>query len=365
MLSHEVLMKALSSVNDPELGRDLVSLEMVKDVRADGDGRVSLTLELTTPACPMKARMQDDIRAALSAVPGVQRVDIHVTSRVRSAAAAEAEDAADTPLPMVKNIIAVGAGKGGVGKSTVAVFTALSLSRQGARVGLLDADFYGPSIPRMLGVAGRRPDLVDGRLQPVQACGLAMMSIGLLIDPDKALAWRGPLIHKALEQLLTDTDWGELDYLVIDLPPGTGDVHLSLAQLAPVTGAVIVSTPQEVALQDAMKAAALYRSTDIAILGFIENMSSFTCPHCGKATDLFGHGTVETAAASIQAPYLGDLPLNLSIRAAGDDGRPDRVLDTDATAAEAVARVAANLAGRISVRLATEPAPRILGTRKG
>ncbi|MBN2581936.1 MAG: Mrp/NBP35 family ATP-binding protein [Planctomycetes bacterium] len=364
MPSKEELLKALSVVNDPELGQDLVSLGMIKDLQAEGD-RVSLTLELTTPACPMKRKMQDDIRAALATVPGVERVDIRVTSRVRSAtgeAAGAGEE--ETPLPQVKNIIAVGAGKGGVGKSTVAVYAALSLARQGARVGLLDADLYGPSIPRMLGVADCQPDVIDGRLQPVAACGLAMMSIGLLIDPDKALAWRGPLIHKALQQLLTDTDWGELDYLVVDLPPGTGDVHLSLVQLVPLTGAVIVSTPQQVALQDAVKAAALYRSTEIEILGLVENMSSFTCPHCGKATELFGRGTVEKAAAEIGAPYLGDLPLNLSIRASGDDGRPDRVLDTDAAAAEAIARLAANLAGQISVRLATKPAPQILGTRK-
>ena len=223
---------------------------------------------------------------------------------------------------------------------------------------------YGPSIPRMMGVADRKPDLVEGKLQTIEAHGVPLMSIGLLIDPQQALAWRGPLIHRALEQLFSDVAWGELDYLVIDLPPGTGDVHLSLAQLVPVTGAVIVSTPQQVALQDAIKAAALYRQTGIEILGLLENMSSFTCPHCGKQSELFGHGTVEKVAVEMGAPYLGDLPLNLSIRRSGDEGNPAEVLETDAAAAEAVGKVAEQLAAQISVRLATKPPPQILAVRK-
>lgn len=362
MPSKKEILKALSTVNDPELNRDLVSLEMIKDLQVDGD-RVGLTLELTTPACPMRQQIQDDIRGALAALDGVSQVDIRVTSRVRGTPTGS--DADQNPLPQVRNVIAVGAGKGGVGKSTVAVFVALSLRQKGARVGLLDADMYGPSIPRMMGVADRKPDLVEGKLQTIEAHGVPLMSIGLLVDPQQALAWRGPLIHRALEQLLSDVAWGELDYLVIDLPPGTGDVHLSLAQLVPVTGAVIVSTPQQVALQDAIKAAALYRRTGIEILGLLENMSSFTCPHCGKQSELFGHGTVEKAAVEMGAPYLGDLPLNLSICRSGDEGNPAEVLETDAAAAEAVGKVAEQLAAQISVRLATKPPPQILAVRKG
>ena len=278
----------------------------------------------------------------------------------------------DALAPGVGNIIAVGAGKGGVGKSTVAVYTALALARGGARVGLLDADMYGPSIPRMMGVADARPELVDGKLQPVVSHGVALMSIGFLVDPEQAVAWRGPMVHKALEQLMGDVAWGKLDTLVVDLPPGTGDVHLSLAQLVPVTGAVVVSTPQQVALQDAVKAVALYVSTGIEILGLVENMSHFVCPHCGKSTELFGRGTVERAATEMGVPYLGDLPLNLSIRAAGDEGNPASVLDgadnggdaSVGTAARAIRAVAENLGRQISLRLATKPAPKVLGVRK-
>ena len=270
----------------------------------------------------------------------------------------------ETPLPQVAQIIAVGAGKGGVGKSTVAVYLALALARRGRRVGLLDADIYGPSIPRMLGVLDRRPDLIAGKIQPVVAQGLELMSIGFLVDPQRAVAWRGPLIHKALSQLISDVAWGTLDTLIVDLPPGTGDVHLSLAQLVPVTGAVVVSTPQEVALQDAIKAVTLYQQTGIEILGLVENMSSFTCPGCGKVTELFGRGTVQRAAERMGLPYLGDLPINISIRVSGDEGTPSTVLDTDAAARAAVDALTDRLVQRIAARLATRPPPQILGTRK-
>ena len=270
----------------------------------------------------------------------------------------------DALVPGARNIIAVGAGKGGVGKSTLAVYMALALARGGARVGLLDADMYGPSIPRMMGTGDLKPGMAGERLQPVEAHGLRLMSIGFLVDPEQAVAWRGPLVHRALEQLLGDVDWGDLDYLVVDLPPGTGDVHMSLAQLVPVTGAVVVSTPQQVALQDAVKAVTLYVRTGIEILGLVENMSSFICPHCGKATELFGRGTVEQAAARLGAAYLGDVPLNLSIRASGDDGDPSAVLDAGGPAAEAINTVAAKLAARIAERLATRPPPQVLAVRK-
>jgi ATP-binding protein involved in chromosome partitioning len=270
----------------------------------------------------------------------------------------------DTLLPQVGRIIAVGAGKGGVGKSTVAVYLALALSRRGQRVGLLDADIYGPSIPRMLGVHTAKPDMVDGKIQPVVAQGLELMSIGFLVDPAQAIAWRGPLIHKVLTQLMGDVAWGTLDTLIIDLPPGTGDVHLSLAQLVPVTGAVVVSTPQEVALQDAVKALTLYQQTGIEILGLVENMSSFTCTKCGEVHELFGRGTVERAARERNLPYLGDLPLNLSIRVSGDAGTPSDVLDTDPAARAAVDALANRLLDRVATRLATCPPPQILATRK-
>jgi ATP-binding protein involved in chromosome partitioning len=270
-------------------------------------------------------------------------------------------------LPQVKHVIAVGAGKGGVGKSTVAVYTALALQRRGLRVGLLDADIYGPSIPRMLGVEGARLE-GDGpgdnpKIRPVVAQGLELMSIGFMVDPNQAVAWRGPMIHKALTQLLGEVAWGELDALIIDLPPGTGDVHLSLAQLVPVTGAVVVSTPQEVALQDGIKALTLYMQTGIEILGLVENMSSFACPGCGEVTHLFGHGTVERAAVETGVPYLGELPLNLSIRTSGDAGNPTEVLDTDPAAAEAVGAMVEGLQRQIDNRMATKPPPQVLGVR--
>jgi ATP-binding protein involved in chromosome partitioning len=273
-------------------------------------------------------------------------------------------DCAEALVPGAKNILAVGAGKGGVGKSTVAVYVALELARRGQQVGLLDADIYGPSIPRMMGVADRRPDLADGKLQTIDASGVRLMSIGFLVDPNQAVAWRGPLVHKALQQLLADVDWGDLDTLVVDLPPGTGDVHLSLSQLVPVTGAVVVSTPQQVALQDGIKAVTLYGQTGIEILGLVENMSYFACPGCGKETELFGRGTVERAAAEMGVPYLGELPLNLSIRAAGDEGNPANVLDNDAAAAKDIAALVDRLQTQIDTRLVTKPPPQVVSVRK-
>lgn len=276
----------------------------------------------------------------------------------------ECSGCSEARLPGVKHIIAVGAGKGGVGKSTVAVYMALALQRSGARVGLLDADIYGPSVPRMMGAAPAKPTVIGDRLQTIEAHGISLMSIGLLVEPDQAVAWRGPLVHRALEQLLSDVDWGELDYLLVDLPPGTGDVHLSLAQLVPVTGAVVVSTPQQVALQDAVKAVSLYVRTGIEILGLVENMSTFFCPHCGRETRLFGDRSVERAAVEMGVPYLGELPLNMAIRRSGDDGDPSAVLDAGDEAAQAIGALAAKLTAQVSTRLATRPPPQILGVRK-
>jgi ATP-binding protein involved in chromosome partitioning len=359
MPSRDEILRALAAVKDPELNQDLVSLGMIKDLAIDGP-QVSLTLELTSPGCPLKGQIEDDVRRAVMAVGGVNHVHVNVTSRAPGGPAAGAPSSL---VPGVKNIIAVGAGKGGVGKSTVAVYLAVALARAGSRVGLLDADIYGPSIPRMMGLMDSKPDLVGGKLQPLQAHGVAVMSIGFLVDPQMALAWRGPMIHKALAQLLGEVAWGTLDYLIVDLPPGTGDVHLSLAQLVPVTGAVVVSTPQEVALQDAVKAVALYQQTGIEILGLVENMSYFVCPRCEHEVELFGRYTVGKRALQLGVPYLGELPLNLAITDSGDHGDPSALLASGEPIAKVLDHLASRVSAEIAVRLATKPAPRALSTR--
>src|SRR5690606_23610669 len=261
----EKVMEALSRVEDPELHRDLVSLNMVQDVRVEG-GRVSLQVNLTTPACPLRDRIRADVEAALRAIPGVTEIELRFGAQVR-----RAQRQADGLLPQVKNVVLVGAGKGGVGKSTVALNLAVALSQEGAKVGLLDADFYGPSVPLMTGL-NQKPTSKDGRtLEPLEAHGLKVMSIGFLVEPEQAMVWRGPMLHSAITQLLRDVNWGELDYLILDLPPGTGDVPLSLSQLVRAAGVVLVSTPQDVALADVVKAKTMFDRVSIPVLGLVEN----------------------------------------------------------------------------------------------
>jgi ATP-binding protein involved in chromosome partitioning len=344
VITQQQILEQLRTVNDPELHRDIVTLNMVKGVDIDG-GRVAVKVELTTPACPLKDRIQGDIRAALGRVPGVEQVDIEWSAQVRSSRSMASQ------LPGVKNVVAVGAGKGGVGKSTAAVLLAYGLHRTGASVGLMDADVYGPSIPTMTGVEGTRPAVRDNLIVPVDAGGVKIMSIGFMVERDKPLIWRGPMTHGVVKQFLEQVDWGELDYLIVDLPPGTGDVPLTLAQLIPMTGAVVVCTPQDVALIDARRAVRMYEQLNVPCIGIIENMSYYLCPKCGHRDELFDHGGARSAAADLGVPFLGEIPLNVAIRLHGDDGAPEKIFtDTQDFVAQAIQQVVANTAGQISVR---------------
>jgi len=304
----------LAEFKDPETGRSVTQQGQVQDVRLDGT-RLTLSLGLTTHSAPLKKDVEQDLSDRLRArVPGLTEVAIQIVEHQRPA----------MKLGQIgltaKSVIAVGSGKGGVGKSTIAASVAFGLKRAGCRVGLMDADVYGPSIPQLLGLSGR-PEIHEGRIQPADLDGLKVMSMGLLVDPDQAVVWRGPMLHGAIQQFLRDTAWGELDYLVIDMPPGTGDIALTLSQLLPLSGAVVVCTPQDVALLDANKAIAMFRKVNIPILGMVENMSYFQCPDCGKRYDIFGSGGARRRAEELQIPFLGEVPINIQIRVNGDAGK--------------------------------------------
>ncbi len=339
----EQVTDALRQVQDPGLGKDLVSLNMVKNV-ATSNGHVRIHVELTTPACPMKNRIREDITQAVQQVDGVQKVEVEFSAKVRQ------NPTQQVHLPGVKNVIAVGSGKGGVGKSTVAVLTAIGLARAGAKVGLLDSDMYGPSIPKMLGAENAQPYGTKEKIIPIETSGLKVMSIGFIIEPGRAVIWRGPMIHGTVKQFLEQVDWGELDYLIVDLPPGTGDVPLTLSQSIPMTGAVIVCTPQEVALADATRAARMYQQLNVPILGIIENMSYFIAPDTGTEYDLFGKGGARKAADELKIPFLGSLPINVNIRISGDRGTPQDLFDHNPQGiSEALTQVTEALAGQISI----------------
>ena len=322
-LSPEQVHNALRSVNDPELHKDLVTLGMVKDVRLNG-ADVTIGIELTTPACPMKDVIQRDVERAVretAAADGTTVGSITVDFSANVRPAADRGGDRQSPLPLVKHVIAVGAGKGGVGKSTVAVNLAVGLARMGAVTGLLDGDIYGPSMTTMLGL-----DSVQGRMEgkmllPFEVHGIKAMTIGKLVEPEKALIWRGPMAHGAFKQLATQTDWGALDYLIVDLPPGTGDVPLTLAQLLPLTGAVVVCTPQKVAEDDARRAIRMFQQLEVPVLGVVENMSYFVGDD-GKTYDLFGRGGAEMMAQAMNVPFLGNVPIHMCLRENADAGTP-------------------------------------------
>ncbi|MBX5483589.1 MAG: Mrp/NBP35 family ATP-binding protein [Myxococcaceae bacterium] len=347
------VLTALSGVMDPELNVSLVKAGMVKDIRVDA-GKVRFKIELTTPACPLKGKIQKDAEDALRKA-GIEAFDIEWGARVRPAPAGMATEQL---IPGVKNVVLVGAGKGGVGKSTVATNLAVALQRCGAKVGLLDADFYGPSIPLMTGIR-RQPTSKDGRtIDPMEAHGLKVMSIGFLVEPNQALIWRGPMLHGALMQLVRDVNWGELDYLVLDLPPGTGDVALSISQNVRAAGAVLVTTPQDVALADVVRAKQMFDKVHIPVLGIVENMSTFVCPHCEKETQIFHHGGGRRAAELFGVPFLGEIPLELKVRIGGDEGVPVTAGHPDSREAQAFMEMAKHIAGRIStVNLTTVKMP--------
>src|SRR5512145_2797701 len=299
-IDRDTALEALKKVKDPELGRDLVTLGMVKELAVTG-GAVKVNVELTTPACPLRETIRKDVEGALRAA-GASAVEIVFGARVRSAPGVEQSQL----TPGVKNIVLVGAGKGGVGKSTVAINLAVALARLGAKVGLLDADIYGPSVPILTGITDK-PTSSDGqKLDPFTAHGIKVMSIGFLVEPDQALVWRGPMVTGALIQMLRDVTWGELDYLILDLPPGTGDVPLTLAQNTRAAGVVLVSTPQDVALADVIRAKLMFDKVSIPILGIVENMSSFVCPHCRQETAIFDHGGARLAAEKMVIRFLGE-----------------------------------------------------------
>jgi len=338
------VLDALKAVQDPDLHRDIVTLGFVKDLRVDG-GRVRFTIELTTPACPVKDLMRDQARAAVMRLPGVSAVDVQLSARVREAAGSEAGRVLP---PGVKNVIAVGAGKGGVGKTTVAVNLALALAKLGGKVGILDADMYGPNVPLMLGV--RTELTTDGeKIVPAEKFGLQVISMGFLTRDDAPVIWRGPMLHGAIQQFFRETRWVDLDYLVVDLPPGTGDVALSLGQTVPVAGAIVVTTPQTVSVADSRRAVSMYRKLNIPPLGIVENMSYFVCPACGHEADIFGHGGGEQLAAELGVPFLGRVPICQPIREGGDAGVPLIVSDPGSPAGQALMAVAERTAAQISI----------------
>jgi len=338
------VLKALAAVKDPDLHRDIVTLGFVKGV-AIRDGAVSFAIELTTPACPVKDQLRDEAARAVGALPGVTRVDVTMDSRVRPMGAAAKPGA----LPGVRNVVPVASGKGGVGKSTVSANLAVALAMSGAKVGLMDLDVYGPSIPAILGLRDG-PKVEGDRLIPPVAHGVKVMSMGFFMKEEEATIWRGPMLHKVVEQFLMNVEWGELDYLIADFPPGTGDVQLSVCQLVPLTGAVIVSTPQDVALNVARKAIVMFERLRTPILGVVENMSYFVCPHCEKREDIFGTGGAKAAAAKADLPFLGEIPLATPVRETADRGEPIVVSNTASPLAKAFFAVARNLAAQISIR---------------
>lgn len=345
MVTVEEVLNTLKTVIDPELHKDIVSMGMIKDL-AINDSKVSFTLELTTPACPYNSEIEGEVRQKVSSIKGVSDLDLKVTARVMEGRTLSPDEI----LSGVKNVIAVASGKGGVGKSTVAVNLALSLANSGAKVGLLDADIYGPSVPLMLGL---QPGLEsDGaKLIPQQVHGLKVISMGLVPQQGEqnVSIWRGPIISGIIKQFLTDVEWGQLDYLVVDLPPGTGDAPLTLAQTIPITGIVVVTTPQDAAMNIALKAALMFKKLGIPIIGVVENMSYFACPHCGKDTQVFGQGGEQKVSQKFGAPFLGQIPLHTSIMAGSDAGRPVLITEPGSTYASAFQKMAKTVAGRISV----------------
>jgi ATP-binding protein involved in chromosome partitioning len=343
-LSPDSIRTALSKVVDPDLHQDILSLGCLRELEIDG-GHVRFTVEQPTFSPASRELLQEQVRATVSALPGVESLDVTMAVRVRSATAPEH---GRPPLPGVKNVIAVGAGKGGVGKTTVAVNLALALVKSGARVGILDGDIYGPNIPLMLGL---RAELAsDGRqIRPAEKFGLQVVSIGFMTGDDQAVIWRGPMVHSAIQQFFRDVGWRDLDYLIIDMPPGTGDVALSLSQTVPVAGAVVVTTPQQVSLADSRRAVRMYQKLNIPTLGIVENMSYYACPNCHHESDIFGFGGGEQIATSMNVPFLGRLPVYQPISLGSDRGIPIVIAEPDAVASRAFGQVADRVAVQVAL----------------
>lgn len=339
----DTILAQLRKIKDPDLHKDVVSLGFIKNLQIDGS-EVSFDFVLTTPACPAKDQMRDEAIELIEALPGISKVNVNMQAEVK-----QQPSFSKTAIAGVKNVVAVCSGKGGVGKSTVSVNLAAAMAKMGATVGLLDADIYGPTIPIMLGKTGADIESRGNLLIPIDAHGLRFMSMGLMAPGDKPLIWRGPMAHKALQQTLLGVDWGNLDYLFVDLPPGTGDVHLTLVQSISVTGAVIVSTPQDVGLTISMKTYQMFKQTNVNILGIIENMSYHICLHCGAREEIFGHGIVAQAAVRLGIPFLGELPLDKRIRELADRGTPIVLKDPDSPVSKSFQEITRKLAAQISI----------------
>jgi ATP-binding protein involved in chromosome partitioning len=345
----EAILEALRVVIDPDLNKDIVSLGFVKpeNVMIDG-GRVRVRVFLTTPACPVKEKLREQCVAAINTIEGVEDVEVIMDA---ATVGAKRQDEKQDRLPSVKNIIAVGSGKGGVGKSTVATNLAVTLAQTGAKVGLLDADIYGPSMPIMLGIKDEKPYMTaDNKIEPIEAHGLTTISMGFLLKETDAVVWRGPMLGKALQQFIEDVEWGELDYLVVDLPPGTGDVQLTLSQLVPIDGAIVVTTPQDVAFADVRRAIRMFEMTHIPILGLVENMSYFDCPDNDKRYYIFGEGRTEKHASDLNLTFLGQLPLDLKVGPAADKGTPMVLAEPDGQQAQLYSEIAGRVAADLSTR---------------
>jgi ATP-binding protein involved in chromosome partitioning len=343
-VTQEQVLSVLRTVEDPDLHKDIVTLGFVKEVKIEG-GEVDFIIELTTPACPVKDQMKAEAEEKVSGLPGVTAARAKMTADVRARGGFGRQAIAG-----VRNILAVGAGKGGVGKSTTSVNIAVALRGKGARVGLIDADVYGPNIPQMLGITDPPEVSDDKKMIPPEAHGIKVISMGMLVPADQPIIWRGPMLHGAVQQFMRDVEWGELDYLVVDLPPGTGDVALSMAQSVPMAGAVVVTTPQSVSVSDVRKAVAMFRQLNIPVLGVVENMSYFVCGHCNERTDIFGNGGGRRMADDMSIPFLGEVPIDTRVRSGGDDGHPIVAAAPDAPASRAFVELAGKVAAQISIQ---------------
>jgi ATP-binding protein involved in chromosome partitioning len=353
-VTEAAVLEALKAVQDPDLHRDIVSLKFIKNLRIDG-GRVAFSIELTTPACPVKDLMRDQAREVVSRVPGVTDVIVEMTAQVRSTLSA---DLGKAPVPGIKNIIAVGAGKGGVGKTTVAVNLAIALSQYGGRVAMIDGDIYGPNVPIMLGVRAQLMTDAEGKkIVPAEQYGIKLVSMAFLTNDDAPVIWRGPMLHGVIQQFFRDVRWEDIDYLIVDMPPGTGDVALSLSQTVPVSGAVVVTTPQTVSLADTRRAVRMYQKLNVPTLGLIENMSHFICPECRHESDIFGKGGGETLANELNVPFLGRVPIYEPIRIGGDTGVPITIGEPTSPASQAFRTTAERLAAQLSIASYKRPIP--------